>query len=165
MRRGYLWRVRFRPLGSHERSERRVPNPPDDEPPAPRLEVVTDRYQRPPKKTRSRKKQIPRPPSLRDRWIENVERSPLITDSVRCLLLTLALHYMDEDGYTEVHQEEICARIGKQKRRLFDRYQGAIAAGFLVEVKRGGSGGAVGYQAEFPRWQQSTMRDKQASNM
>lgn len=140
--------------------------PPDAGPPGPRLEVVTETYRHRTRETRpSKKRAIPRPPSLRDRWIEHVERSPLITDSVRCLLFVLALHYMDEDGYTEVHQDDICGRIGKQKRRLYDRYQGAVDAGFLVEVKRGGSGGAVGYQAAFPRQRESAMRDKKASNM
>lgn len=146
-----------------------VDNPPGSEPPAGLLQAVTADY-RPPKAKKPRRSRKPsspcKPPSFRDRWLDEIERSPQITDSARCLLFTLARHdYMDEDGYTEVKQEDLAARLNKPIRRLYDRYQGAIAAGFLLELGRGGSGGAVRYQAVIPVRRQSVMRDKTASNM
>lgn len=128
------------------RDRRGVDNPPD-EPRRGTLRVVTD-ADKPPKKARRRK--TPKPPTDRERWLDHVRRSPQITDSVRVLLMTLADKFMDDDGRTKVKQVEVAVALGRPKRRVYDRYQAAIAAGFLVEVSRGGEGSAVTYQARIP---------------
>jgi hypothetical protein len=66
------------------------------------------------------------------------------------MLMTLADKFMDDDGFTKVKQDEVAIVLGRPKRRVYDRYQGAITAGFLVEVSRGGEGGAVTYEARIP---------------
>lgn len=121
--------------------------PPPDEPRRSKLRIVTD-VDKPPK--RERRHKTPKPPTLRERWLGHVRRSPQVTDSVRVLLMTLADEFMDDDGHTKVKQIEVAVILGKDKRRLYDRYQAAINAGFLVETSRGGEGGAVTYQAEIP---------------
>lgn len=122
-------------------------NPPDDEASAGKLRVVRDDY-RPPSAKKTRK-----PPSYRKRWVEQVRRSPQITDAVKVMLLTVAdpeLKWMDDDGRLEVTQAKVAAAIGKPVRRIYDRYKAAIAAGFLEEVAKGGQGKAVAYAAVIP---------------
>lgn len=121
--------------------------PPDDAAPAGKLRVVTDDYQHP------RAKKTRKPPSYRRRWIEQVCRSPQITDAVKVMLLTVAdsdRKWMDDDGRLEVTQAKVAAAIGKPVRRVYDRYKAAIDAGFLEEVAKGGQGKPVAYVAVIP---------------
>ena len=120
-------------------------NLPDDDAQHARLRVVTDAD-----KPQKRRRSTPKPPTDRDLWLDHVRRSPQITDSVRVLLMTLADKWMDESGLTKVKQIDVAVALGKQTRRLRDRYTAAITAGFLIEVARGGEGGAVTYQARIP---------------
>lgn len=132
-------------LSSTTRDRRGVASPPDDESRRGKLRIVSE-AEKPPE----RRRKTPKPPSERELWLDHVRRSPQITDSTRVLLMTLADKFMDDDGITKVRQVEVAVTLGRPKRRIYDRYQAAVRAGFLEEVSRGGEGGAVSYQARIP---------------
>lgn len=86
---------------------------------------------------------------LRDRWRAEVYRSPLISDSVRVVLLVLADH-MTSRGYVSVPRTKLAAKLGRSPRRITERLEKARAAGFLDVVRNGRPGQTAEYVATFP---------------
>jgi len=87
--------------------------------------------------------------SLRARWTAAAYRSPLITDSVRVVLLVLA-EQMTEAGYVSVPRTEIADRIGRSPRRVTERLELARVTGFLDVVRRGQPGRTAEYRGLIP---------------
>lgn len=89
-------------------------------------------------------------PTVRDRWIGEVLRTPHLTDAVRVALLALAHHEMDDAGIAEFRLNELGEWIGRHYKRGGDRISAAIAAGFLERISRGQRNGRGRYRATFP---------------
>jgi hypothetical protein len=84
--------------------------------------------------------------TLRERWINEVFRTPLITDATRVALLALAPD-MDESGRVSVPRDELSNRLGRHPRKVDDRLKNAVDAGFLQRVSRGQKHRHAVYQA------------------
>lgn len=87
--------------------------------------------------------------TYRGRWVDEVFRTPLITDAVRVALLALATD-MDDAGMAVVRRDEIANRLGRSDRRIGDRLKAGIEAGYLERVSRGQRNGDSRYQATIP---------------
>ncbi|TDB83414.1 hypothetical protein E1264_28460 [Actinomadura sp. KC216] len=87
--------------------------------------------------------------TYRERWLREVFRTPLITDTVRVALLALSTE-MDDDGQVAMPREDLAEMLGRNPRKINDRYKGAIEAGFLERVARGQKYRAAVYQATLP---------------
>jgi hypothetical protein len=87
--------------------------------------------------------------TYRDRWISEVFRTPLITDSVRVALLAIAPE-MDEDGLVALRRADLAARLDRTDRRTGDRIAAAIEAGFLKRLSRGQRNGPGQYRGTLP---------------
>lgn len=87
--------------------------------------------------------------NLRDRWKREVLCTPLVSDSVRVLLLTLA-DDMREDGYVSVPRSELVKRLGKRDRLIAERMKLAVEARLLDRVQRGQKGRTAVYRAMVP---------------
>lgn len=88
-------------------------------------------------------------PPLKARWYPEVLRSPLISDSVRVLLI--ALHDdMNADGFVSVPRKQLAVRLGKTPRRVAERFEQAVAAGFLDRVRAGRPTVTAEYRAMLP---------------
>ena len=87
--------------------------------------------------------------TYRDQWVEEVFRTPLITDSTRVVLLALAFE-MDESGLVSFRRKDLAARLGRSDRRVGDRIANAIDAGYLRRISRGQRNGLGRYQATLP---------------
>lgn len=88
-------------------------------------------------------------PPIKGRWYREVLRSPLISDSVRVLLI--ALHDdMQADGFVSVPRKQLAARLGKNPRRISERFEQAVAAGFLGRVRAGQPTVTAEYRAMLP---------------
>lgn len=90
-----------------------------------------------------------RKPSIKPRWYREVVRSPLISDSVRVLLLVLH-EDMAADGFVSVPRKQLAARLGKDPRRIAERIEQAVAAGLLFRLRAGQPGVTAEYRATFP---------------
>lgn len=88
--------------------------------------------------------------TFRGRWVDEVFRSPLITDAARVALLALAVD-MDEAGHVSVAREDLAARINKGKPRVTERLQAAVDAGLLERVVAGKRGRVAEYVARLPK--------------
>jgi hypothetical protein len=82
-------------------------------------------------------------------WRAEVFRSPVITDSVRVLLLAMA-EQMGEDGRVSVPRSALAVLLGRQPRRVTERIGLAIDAGFLDRVTTGKPGVTAVYRATLP---------------
>ena len=87
--------------------------------------------------------------TYRDQWVEEVFRTPLITDSTRVALLALVPE-MDESGLVSFRRQDLAARLGRSDRRVGDRIANAIDAGYLRRISRGQRNGLGRYQATLP---------------
>lgn len=88
--------------------------------------------------------------TFRGRWVDEVFRSPLITDAVRVALLALVPD-MDEAGQVSISREDLAARIGKGKARVTERLNAAIAARLLDRTLEGKKGQIAEYAARLPK--------------
>lgn len=88
--------------------------------------------------------------TFRGRWVDEVFRSPLITDAVRVALLALVPD-MDEAGQVSISREEIARRIGKGKARVTERLNAAIGARLLERTIEGKKGQVAEYAARLPK--------------
>jgi hypothetical protein len=82
--------------------------------------------------------------------VDEVFRSPRITDSVRVALLAL-VRDMDESGRVSVPRVELAARLARGKARVSERLQAAVDAGFLSRVSAGKKGSTAVYAATLPK--------------
>jgi hypothetical protein len=85
----------------------------------------------------------------REDWRRVVYRSKAITDSTRTLLLYLADH-MRADRTVSVPRSQIAEALGRNERRVAERFQAAVEAGFLSSVAPGQPGRTAIYQGIFP---------------
>jgi hypothetical protein len=86
---------------------------------------------------------------FRDRWVDEVFRSPLVTDAVRVMLLALARD-MDDDGLVEADRGVVGERLSRHPRKVSERYKLAQEAGFLLKVRGGNRGGSNVFQGTLP---------------
>lgn len=87
--------------------------------------------------------------TFRGEWVDEVFRSPLITDAVRVALLALARE-MDDDGLVEADRSMLAGRLARHERKVSERYRMAQEAGFLKKVRGGNRGGPNVFQATLP---------------
>jgi hypothetical protein len=87
--------------------------------------------------------------TYRERWVDEVFRTPLITDAVRVALLALAQD-MDDEGIVSARRDVLAGRLGRSDRRIGDRLKFAIESGYLERVSRGQKNGTGRYQATIP---------------
>ena len=87
--------------------------------------------------------------TYRERWISEVFRTLLVTDTVRVTLLALALD-MDEDGMVAVARDDLAEMLARSDKRVGERIRCAIAAGFIERVSRGQRNGRGRYRATLP---------------
>ncbi len=85
--------------------------------------------------------------TYRARWLREVLRSPQITESIKLLLIALAVGEMDAAGRVSVPREELATRIGRGKARISERLQEAVQRGFLVRASSGKKGNTAVYLA------------------
>ncbi|MEU8270158.1 hypothetical protein AB0B89_23740 [Sphaerisporangium sp. NPDC049002] len=83
--------------------------------------------------------------TFRARWIREVLRSPQITESIKVLLVSMAIEEMDAAGRVSVPREDLATRIGRGKARISERLQEAVDRGFLVRVSAGKRGSTAVY--------------------
>ncbi|MCC5574534.1 hypothetical protein IMZ11_02625 [Microtetraspora sp. AC03309] len=84
--------------------------------------------------------------TYRARWLREVLKTPQITDSVRVLLMTLALH-MDASGRVSVPREDLAGLLGRNPRKVADKVKVALDSGFLMQTARGQKHQTAVYQA------------------
>ncbi len=84
--------------------------------------------------------------TYRARWLREVLRTPQVTDSVRVLLITLAL-YMDATGRVSVPREDLAGLLGRNTRKVADKVKIAMDSGFLIQTARGQKHQTAVYQA------------------
>ncbi len=94
----------------------------------------------PPRRTRT---------PIKSRWYREVVRSPLISDSVRVLLLVLH-EDMSADGFVSVPRTQLAERLNKNPRRIAERFEQAVAAGFLDRTRAGRPTVTAEYKAMLP---------------
>jgi hypothetical protein len=87
--------------------------------------------------------------TFRGRWVDEVFRSPLISDAVRVALLALVPD-MDDAGCVSVAREDLAERIGRGKARITERLQSAVDAGLLERTAAGRRGQVAEYVASLP---------------
>ncbi len=87
--------------------------------------------------------------SLRERWCAEVARTSAVTDSVKVLLLVLAVE-MRENGYVSVPRLELCRRLDRRERVVSERLAQAVNAKLLDRVQRGQKGRTAVYRALLP---------------
>lgn len=85
--------------------------------------------------------------TFRARWLREVLRTSQITESVKVLLISLAVEEMDAAGCVSVPREDLAVRIGRGKARVSERMQSAVDAGFLVRLSTGKKGNTAVYAA------------------
>ena len=88
--------------------------------------------------------------TFRGRWVDEVFRSPLITDAARVALLALVPD-MDEAGRVSVSREDLAARLNRGKARITERLQAAVDAGLLDRTAAGKKGRVAEYVATLPK--------------
>lgn len=74
--------------------------------------------------------------TYRARWLRQVIRTPQLTDSIRVLLMTLALH-MDASGRVSVPREDLAVLLNRNERKVGEKVKAALESGFLVQTARG----------------------------
>lgn len=87
--------------------------------------------------------------SIRARWVAEVYRTALVTDSTKLLLVLLA-EDMREDGYVSVPREVLAKRLGRNERKVSARLESAVTARLLDRVVRGNRGRTAVYRALLP---------------
>lgn len=87
--------------------------------------------------------------TFRGRWIDEVFRTPSISDAVRVALLALALE-MDDAGEVSLPRRELAERLARSERRMDDRIGTAIQAGLLERTSRGHRSRTAAYRATLP---------------
>lgn len=85
--------------------------------------------------------------TFRARWLREVFRTPHITESVKLMLVSMAVEEMDAAGRVSVPREVLAGRIGRGKARVSERVQEAVNQGFLVRVSAGKKGSTAVYAA------------------
>lgn len=75
--------------------------------------------------------------TFRARWLREVFRTVQITESVKLMMIALAIEEMDASGRVSVPREDLAVRIGRGKARVSERIQEAVNHGFLVRVSAG----------------------------
>ena len=86
------------------------------------------------------------------RWLQEVTCSGSITDSCRVLLL-VAVRHMDATGRFEVMRSDLALKLGRSTRRVDERLEQAIRAGYLVRVTRGQKYVTAVHRAALPNSQ------------
>lgn len=84
------------------------------------------------------------------RWEREVRRTGTLGDSSRVLLLVLLSANMDARGVFSVKREVLAEQIGRSSRRVDERLEQAVAAGYLVRMRRGQKGVTSVYRASLP---------------
>jgi hypothetical protein len=84
--------------------------------------------------------------TYRAHWLKGVIKAKHITDSVRVLLMTLALH-MDASGRVSVPRDELAALLGRNERKVGEKVTLALESGLLVRTVRGQKHRTAVYQA------------------
>lgn len=87
--------------------------------------------------------------TFRERWVDEVFRTPHVTDSVRVALLALAGD-MDDEGAVTARRDRLAERLGRSDRRVGDRLKAGIDSGYLERVARGQKNGDGKYRATIP---------------
>ncbi len=77
--------------------------------------------------------------TLRARWRREVLRTPLVTDSVRVLLLAMC-DDMIENAQVRMSRAVYATRLCRSERRISERLEQAVAAGLLDRVEKGAPG-------------------------
>jgi hypothetical protein len=85
--------------------------------------------------------------TFRAHWANEVLRTPLVTESIKLLLMSIAIEDMDEAGVFSVPREMLAVRVGRGKARISERLQTAVDAGLLVRVSEGKRGSTAVYAA------------------
>ncbi|MEU4410699.1 hypothetical protein AB0F88_39865 [Streptosporangium sp. NPDC023963] len=85
--------------------------------------------------------------TFRARWLREVFRTPHITESVKLLLISMAVEEMDATGRVSVPREDLAVRIGRGKARVSERVQEAVNQGLLIRVSAGKKGSTAVYAA------------------
>ncbi|MFI7644106.1 hypothetical protein [Nonomuraea sp. NPDC049400] len=84
--------------------------------------------------------------TYRAHWLRAVIKATHITDSVRVLLMALALH-MDASGRVSVPREDLAALLGRNERKVAERVKLALESGLLLRTVRGQKHRVAVYQA------------------
>ncbi|MFG1963151.1 hypothetical protein [Nonomuraea sp. NPDC049028] len=84
--------------------------------------------------------------TYRAHWLRAVMRSPQVTDSLRVLLMTLAL-LMDANGRVSVPRKDLAALLERSDRKMADKFKVALKSGFLVQTARGQKNQTAVYMA------------------
>jgi hypothetical protein len=96
--------------------------------------------------------------TVRDAWVAEILRSPLIKDACRVLLLHMATvqtvatkggHPMTDTGRIKVSREELADALGVKPQRITDRITAATRAGLLRKVAGGHNGQIAVYAAQL----------------
>jgi hypothetical protein len=74
--------------------------------------------------------------TYRAHWLRTVMKTPQVNDSLRVMLMTLAL-YMDANGRVSVPREDLVALLNRSDRKMADKFKAALESGFLVQTARG----------------------------
>ena len=77
--------------------------------------------------------------TLRTRWRREVLGTPLVTDSVRVLLIAMA-DDMTENAQVRMSRTAYAARLKRSERRISERLEQAVTAGLLDRVEKGAPG-------------------------
>ena len=83
-------------------------------------------------------------------WAAEVARTPALSDACRVLLLVLALHHMTAAGEVSVPRKRLAEELGRSERRIAERFEQAVAAGFLTRKRRGQQHVTAVYRACLP---------------
>lgn len=95
--------------------------------------------------------------TIRQAWLDEILRSPLIGDSCRVLLLYMATvttvttkggHPMTDTGRIKVSREEMADALGVKPNRITNRITEATRAGLLRKVAGGHNGQTAVYLAQ-----------------
>ncbi|HEY9410952.1 MAG TPA: hypothetical protein VIP77_15325 [Jiangellaceae bacterium] len=87
--------------------------------------------------------------TFRGRWIDEVFRTPSISDAVRVSLLALAMD-MNAAGDVSVPRRDLAARLSRSERRVNERLSLAIEAGLIERTGRGSRSRTATFQAVLP---------------
>jgi hypothetical protein len=85
--------------------------------------------------------------TFRAHWLNEVLRTPHVTESIKLLLFAVAIEDMDPAGRFSVPREDLAMRIGRGKARVSERLQIAVDAGLLLRLSAGKKGSTAVYAA------------------
>ncbi|MBG0828516.1 hypothetical protein HS041_12130 [Planomonospora sp. ID67723] len=86
--------------------------------------------------------------TARAHWLRTVIKTKQITDSIRVLLMTFALH-MDASGRVSVPRVDLAELLGRDPRKVGEKVKTALESGFLVQIVRGQKHRTAVYVAAF----------------